>query len=99
METALEGLRWIADHYGLYAAIVVYFIARDTHRDWKQGKVINDLQTEMRHVILPLVEKNANVITENTVTLKSCTKTLEESKNAIQDCRKVIHECKLLLEG
>lgn len=86
----LDGLKWVAEEYGLYAAIAVYFLGRDAWRDYKQDKVITSLQAEMRGVILPIVEKNAQVIAKNS-------SALHENTTALKDCRAAIQECKLAI--
>jgi hypothetical protein len=91
MSDVIEILRWVAEHYGLYAAFVVYFLGRDAYRDWKQDKVISNLQSEMRGVILPIVAENAKVIAENSSALKA-------SVDAVQECHELIHKYQILLE-
>ena len=85
----MESFKWLAENYGLYAAIVVSFIARDAWRDYRQDNVIEKLQSEMRGVILPIVAENAKVIANNSAALA-------EHKPLLADFRAAIAECKLL---
>jgi hypothetical protein len=92
-----DGLKWVAENYGLYAAIVVYFLARDAWRDYKQDKLISGLQTEMRGVILPIVKENAQVIATNSAALDANKTVLKEGQTALTDCRAAIQECRLVI--
>lgn len=86
----MTSFKWLAENYGLYAAIVVSFIARDAWRDYKQDKVIQGLQSEMRGVILPIVAENAKVIAINSAALA-------EHKPVVAELRQAINDAKLLI--
>lgn len=88
----MEYLEWftaLAERYGIWAAIVIYFLIRDAWRDYRQDKVIAGLQAEMRSVILPIVQKGTEVITENTIVMR-------ETKDRLSDCKSAIDECRLI---
>lgn len=90
LEQLVATFKYVLENYGLQAALLLYFLARDFWRDWTQGKTIAALQTEMRGVILPLVEKNTSVVAANSVVLKDVREGLRETRSLIHDLRERI---------
>ena len=85
MNEPLEWLKWVAQNYGLYAAMVVYFMARDTARDMRQEKVIEELQTEMRTIIIPLTRDAVAKLALNTDSLERATILLDRVSDRLED--------------
>lgn len=85
IEQLVATFKYVLENYGLQAALLVYFLARDFWRDWTQGKTINELQTEMRKVILPLVEKTSDRLAANTVVMK-------DVKEGLRETRALVHQ-------
>ena len=94
----LSGLQWVAQNYGLYAAMVVFFLGRDTYRDYRQSLVITSLQKEMRDIVFPMVNQNAQVIAQNTVAIERNSDALTETTQMIEKCTPVMeHLCNLAI--
>jgi len=81
--------------FGPLAGIVLFFIWRDWKREDRSASRIEKLEDEMRHIIMPLVERSAKVISKNSQIMrenamvmrelgallgKSLTKTLRQRK-------------------
>lgn len=52
--------------YGPLAGAVIWFCWRDWQREDRLSKRIDELETEQRHVVLPLVKECSAVIAKNT---------------------------------
>lgn len=67
----------ILREYGIFAAVTLWFIYRDSKREDSMNLKIQILETERREIIIPLVERSTNVIALNTAVMADTHKMME----------------------
>lgn len=64
--------------FGPWAGTVIFFIWRDYRREDRMSQRIEQLETEQKAVLIPLVERSATVIAENSVVMSKLEKLLDK---------------------
>jgi len=64
--------------YGPLILVVAFLLWQGWVRETRMGKRINKLEDEQRNVLMPLVERCADVIAQNTLMMERVEKTLTE---------------------
>jgi hypothetical protein len=63
--------------YGPLVLVVLFFLWQNWLRELRMDKRINKLEDEQRTVLLPLVERCTDVITQNTMMMERLEKSLD----------------------
>lgn len=84
MEGIINGLKIVLEEYGLYAALVVYFLGRDTWREHRLATANQKLQDEMRGVMIPLVKTTSEALTKSSTALEQNSEALEEGRKTLE---------------
>lgn len=77
----VSDLLWLVKQFGPFLIAVLFFMWRDWQREDRLTTRINELEDEQRKVVMPLVEKCAAVIAQNTAAIERLERALEKQGN------------------
>ena len=73
----LSDLFLMLKQYGPLVVVVLFFLWQNWQRELRMDKRINKLEDEQRDVLMPLVERCTDVITQNTMMMERLEKSLD----------------------
>ncbi len=68
----------IVKQYGPLVLVTAILLWQSWVREWRMNKRIVKLEDEQRHVLMPLVERCADVIAQNTLMMERLEKALDK---------------------
>lgn len=74
----LADLLLLLKQYGPLILVVAFFLWQGWVREGRMNKRITDLEDGQRNVLMPLVERCADVIAQNTLMMERLEKSLDE---------------------
>jgi hypothetical protein len=73
----MSNLLVLLKQYGPLALVVAYFLWQNWLRELRMSDRITKLEDEQRDVLLPMVERSTDVITQNTAMMERLEKALD----------------------